>query len=460
MLKILNSQNRYLLRSLKVTILIFSVFLSMNFEVVGQDYDRMSKSELREGIYALSRRLDSISILNRDLFVRKDKLEADLQSKNEDLARVNSLRRLLENEIEGYKSKENEISELSDIIQNLRGEINAYKDSIAALNRQESALRADFSLNTEKFKKLVNSQDDSLKNLLNKLLDYGVVLNKENALTKADDFLNNYFENIVPLNNESFKMILKKVILEGRYIPENQYENKISEKDYAGFYRGELAIGEDRRSYYNEETTKYNFFQDVPEMIGADMLSFYHAVPNIPWQRAKSFNNYVLPISLQAFNSKLPTIEILKNKLFTLKYPSEKEESFLFNARKLTQSTNNQRSFLQLELANEAVKNDGSDNTAMDMVWRIYVLGKDCYIALSARQLRRLNLELMDSRDGVQIRTSDGDKMSTGNNYSDDRYNTTGRGIYIGRKKDDFMENAYYFDPDGIIYLFKLIKLS
>jgi len=458
MSKMLNSQNRYFLRSLKVTILIFSVFLSMNFEVVAQDYDRMSKSELREGIYGLSRRLDSISILNRDLFVRKDKLEADLQSKNEDLARVNSLRRLLENEIEGHKSKENEISELSDIIQNLRGEINAYKDSIAALNRQESALRADFSLNAEKFKKLVSSQDDSLKILLNKLMDFGVIINDANALTKKDDFLNNYFENIVPLNNESFKMVLRKVILEGRYVPENRDNQEINEKDYAGFYRGRLAIGDYRYNY--DENRNYNFFQDVPEMIGADMLSFYHAVPNIPWQRAKSFNNYVLPISLQAFNSKLPTIEILKNKLFTLKYPSEKEESFLFNARKLTQSTNNQRSFLQLELANEAVKNDGSDNTAMDMVWRIYVLGKDCYIALSARQLRRLNLELMDSRDGVQIRTSDGDKMSTGNNYSDDRYNTTGRGIYIGRKKDDFMENAYYFDPDGIIYLFKLIKLS
>jgi len=193
----LNSQNLYLMRSLNLAILIFSVILSTNFEAVGQDYDRMSKSELREGIYALSRRLDSISILNRDLSIRKDKLEADLQSKNEDLARVNSLRRLLENEIEGYKSKENETSELSDIIQNLRGEINAYKDSIAALNRHESALRADFSLNTEKFKKLVSSQDDSIKNLLSKLLDFGIILNNENALTKTDDFLNNYFENIV-----------------------------------------------------------------------------------------------------------------------------------------------------------------------------------------------------------------------------------------------------------------------
>jgi len=193
----LNSQNLYLMRSLNLAILIFSVILSTNFEAVGQDYDRMSKSELREGIYALSRRLDSISILNRDLSIRKDKLEADLQSKNEDLARVNSLRRLLENEIEGHKSKENEISELSDIVLNLRGEINAYKDSIAALNRHESALRADFSLNTEKFKKLVSSQDDSIKNLLSKLLDFGIILNNENALTKTDDFLNNYFENIV-----------------------------------------------------------------------------------------------------------------------------------------------------------------------------------------------------------------------------------------------------------------------
>jgi len=90
------------------------------------------------------------------------------------------------------------------------------------------------------------------------------------------------------------------------------------------------------------------------------------------------------------------------------------------------------------------------------------VLGKDCYIALSARQLRRLNLELKDSRDGIQVRTSSGDKMSNDNIYvhSGDRYNTTGRGIYMCSKKDDFMENAYYLDPDGIIYLFKLIKLS
>ncbi len=454
----LNFQNRYLLRSLKLRILIFSVFLSVNFEAVGQDYEQMSKSELREGVYMLSRRLDSILVLNQNLDNRKKALEAEIQSKNEDLARVNSLRRLLENEIEGHKSKENEISELSDVIQDLRREINTHKDSIAALNRHESALRADFSLNTEKFKKLVSSQDDSIKNLLSKLLDFGIILNNENALTKTDDFLNNYFENIVPLNNESFKMVLRKVILEGRYIPENRDNQEIREKDYAGFYRGELAIGEDQ--YYHNEENKYNFFQDVPEMIGADMLSFYHAIPDLPWQRNKSINDYVLPITLQAFNSKLPTIEILRNKLFTLKYSNEKEESFLFNARKLTQSTNNQRSFLQLELANETVEKDGSDNTAMDMVWRIYVLGKDCYIALSARQLRRLNLELMDSRDGVQIRTSDGVKMSTGDYYSNDRYNTTGRGIYVGRKRDNFMENSYYFDPDGIIYLFKLIKRS
>jgi len=44
----------------------------------------------------------------------------------------------------------------------------------------------------------------------------------------------------------------------------------------------------------------------------------------------------------------------------------------------------------------------------------------------------------MDSRDGVNSINS----------------------VYVARKKDDFMAKAYYFDPDGIIYLFKLIKLS
>jgi len=69
-------------------------------------------------------------------------------------------------------------------------------------------------------------------------------------------------------------------------------------------------------------------------MIVADMLIFHQAIPNISWPSNKSINDYVFPITLQAFNSKLTTIEVLKNKLFTLRYPNEKEKSFLFNARK------------------------------------------------------------------------------------------------------------------------------
>ena len=50
-------------------------------------------------------------------------------------------------------------------------------------------------------------------------------------------------------------------------------------------------------------------------MIVADMLIFHQAIPNISWPSNKSINDYVLPITLQAFNSKLPTIVCIPAKL-------------------------------------------------------------------------------------------------------------------------------------------------
>jgi hypothetical protein len=110
----------------------------------------------------------------------------------------------------------------------------------------------------------------------------------------------------------------------------------------------------------------------------------------------------------------------------------------LFNVKQTqSEDNNNQRKILQIELANEEVEADGSNNTAKDIVWRFFAIENECYLALTLGQLNRLNLKL----------------------FSDDyyyEYAKTGEGIYLSRNKDLFMDGSYYIDPREIIYLFKL----
>jgi len=50
-------------------------------EMRSQDYQRMSKSELREGIMKISGNLDSVIFLNQNLMRRVFMLERDLEDK-------------------------------------------------------------------------------------------------------------------------------------------------------------------------------------------------------------------------------------------------------------------------------------------------------------------------------------------------------------------------------------------
>ena len=86
------------------------------------------------------------------------------------------------------------------------------------------------------------------------------------------------------------------------------------------------------------------------------------------------FNDYIILKNKDYFDSNLPQIEILKNKLFTIIYNDDTEESFLFNVKE--SNPNNQRNTLQIDLANEGVEN----NTANDIVWRMFAL-EHCYFS-------------------------------------------------------------------------------
>jgi hypothetical protein len=171
-----------------------------------------------------------------------------------------------------------------------------------------------------------------------------------------------------------------------------------------------------------------------------------------------NFNNYVISKNSDYFNSKLPKIEVLKNKLFTIKYNDGSEESFLFNVKQIeSEDNNNQRKILQIELANEEVKADGSNNTAKDIVWRFFAIENECYLALTLGQLNRLNLKLISVDKGLEAYSETRQTIDFTSDYrSYYKYTTTGEGLYLSRNKDLFMDSSKYINPEKIIYLFKL----
>jgi hypothetical protein len=242
---------------------------------------------------------------------------------------------------------------------------------------------------------------------------------------QSNDFLNNYFFNQRPLNNNTFNLKLSKVIV------------------------GDTKAGDRYNSYDNDYAD--GTVERLPEILNAENLIFYKATPNIQNYRNKNKNDLVHNTTLEEFNAELPEIEILKNKLFTLNYKNGTQESFLYNIGSTYINGNNQsvtvgnnlRKALNIELANEEVKEDGSNNDAKDIIWRIYAIENECYLALSLSQLQRIQILIPD--------------------FSEDKYYyqvTSGKEYLLARKKDNFMSHADYLNPKELIYLFKLIEVK
>jgi hypothetical protein len=173
-----------------------------------------------------------------------------------------------------------------------------------------------------------------------------------------------------------------------------------------------------------------------------------------------NIKEYLIEKNLSYFNALLPKVEVLKNKLFTIKYVDGSEESFLYNA-KFISGSNNYRRVLQMELANEEVKEDGRNNTTKDIVWPIYAIGDECYLALSSSQLRRLNISVYGPSDGLD----DGDDylnkdFASTYSYGNSSQYTAGRGIYFGRVKDSYMGLEGIAEISQMVFLFKLKKVE
>ena len=393
-----------------IFLLIISLFSAS--ATSAQELEKMNKSELREQVVNLITKIDSLKAENKkyqDLFIKL----------TENLSQLEQRSSQLENK---FKSNELEIGKLKKIISENELEIVKLNKIISDSEVEKKRIISSNQIEISKLNKKLLVLQDSIQGI------QSVVSYDTSVSLNTNDFLNQYYFNQIPLPNNSFSLILSKLV----------YGSALSNERYS----------------YNDDENKGAVIR-IPEILDANSFTYWSVKPNIPtspWD----FNKFLLPKNSDYFNTRLPKIEILKNKLFTLKYIDGKEESFLFNVKKFVSKLgDNQRKVLQIELANEQVKDDGSNDTSRDIVWRFFAIENECYLALTAEQLNRLDLKLTPVNNGIEIFDENSKTRFINQGYYS-YWKTTGQGIYLSRNKDIFMSESRYVDPDEVIYLFKL----
>jgi len=396
------------------------IYLLSNSAFTAQDVNKMKKSQLKEHILDLSTKIDSLKDVNYMLEESKDSLLLNvslLVSTNDmneiEISRLNNLVLTNNQEIERLQSDlDIKIATLDETILNYQDSIVQLQESI--LNQQDSIVQLQES---------VLNHQDSIVQLQDSLS------NSQTTTNTSNDFLNKYYFDQIPLPNNSFQLVLSKIVFGNRQI-------------------------NNRSDYYDEEKNKGSVLH-LPVTLDGNAFSYWSAKPNVKLtQNSRSlFSIYLNLENKDYFDSKLPQIEILKNKLFTIIYNDDTEESFLFNVKE--SNPNNQRNTLKIDLANEGVEN----NTANDIVWRIFAIENECYLALTYIQLNRLKLDLYPDIQAYRAEYNETNYIHDISDYYLSHYITTGNGIYISRNKDSYMDESEYIKPENLIFLLKLKEL-
>ena len=435
------------------------IYLLSNSAFTAQDINKMKKSQLKEHILGLSTKIDSLKDVNYMLEESKDSLLLNvslLVSTNDmneiEISRLNNLVLTNNQEIERLQSDldlkiatlDETILNYQDSIAQLQESVLNHQDSIAqlqesVLNHQDSIVQLQDYNERQGYNfgdDILNYQDsmvqlqESVLNHQNSIVQLQDSLsNSQTTTNSSNDFLNNYFFDQIPLPNNSFQLVLSKIVFGNR-----QINNK--------------------SDYYDEEKNKGSVLH-LPEILDGNAFSYWSAKPNV-WLTQNSRSLFSIYLNLENkdyFDSKLPQIEILKNKLFTIIYNDDTEESFLFNVKE--SNPNNQRNTLKIDLANEGVEN----NTANDIVWRIFAIENECYLALTYIQLNRLKLDLYPDIQAYRAEYNETNYIHDISDYYLSHYITTGNGIYISRNTDSYMDESQYINPENLIFLLKLKEL-
>ena len=373
---------------------ILFVVLFAHAQLIAQDYEDMSKRELRKVVPQFLKQIDSLKQECSELQNR----QVDLQGKQSVYVAEN------EKKLTTYKS---EVLKLNNMLLEEKSKLDH--------------LRADVMVNNTRLNNGLSMLKDSVLHLNNKIVVYNdsvLKLNKiisENALTLKDgseeskksgsDFLNNYYVKQAPLNNNSFILVLNKLICFSDK-QRNNYKNicnnysEVLDKNDVNYWVGDATTG------------KYND------------------------------GSFILKNSAY-FDSNFPSIKILENKLFKLIYNNGEEEAFLFNI--LSENNHHQRVSFQIELKSDD-KITRDYNNSPDITWSFWVIEKECYLSLDYSQLTRLRLKNINN--GINA------LENQNYNYND------GNGIYFSRTNKALLSPSNYINPNDLVFLFKLKQIT
>lgn len=327
-----------------------------------------------------------------------------------------------------FNESTDQIVSLKEKVENLNSSLlntnNEIKKNLEANQKIKANLQNIENKNIELYNEKI-----SLKDSINKLIQEIIALNSDsnisnNHLNNPDDFLNNYYAFPKPLNLNSFELVFEKIMF---------FDNQ------------------DRNNSYNYRYNS-NFVDFVPENISVvDNFEISRLNP-VKLKRSSPNGNYLYPMEnfaqsiisrpIKSLEELLPRIEILKNKLVTFKYPDGKEESFLFNSEK--NKKNNFRDYITFTLSNEDLDQN------KDIIWNIFVIGNEAFLALNKNQINRLGINLTY----IPTTWSKNSYISLSDNSIEPL-----DGLFISRTIDAYMDNGYFLNPENLIYLFKLKEI-
>jgi len=356
-------------------------------------------------------------------------LEEDIKQLNDTLLKFENDKNLLEN---GISYLENLNSENEKKKNTYAAQLNKIQEENASYAAQLNKIQeesASYAAQLYTIQEELKSKKDSIKYLLLELnsitsdnLDSEI--NNPKSKLNPNDFLNNYVVNRKPLNNNTFSFQLVKVLT---------YRGE----DYYGNYSAPSIIDAD--NFY---------FQYIPEGKNINKVTEQALISKKP---------------ISFFGSLMPQVEVLKNKLVTIKYNDGSEESLLYNFKSEKNSLNEN---LRITLASEEVNNSYNNNKG-DITWQICQINGEHYISLSYEELKRLKVPLDDELEKVNYVSNDVSNDVTYQSscylenlpyaYRKDYINLTLEKFWLTQKKNRFVEKDTKVNPNKCRYLFKLI---
>lgn len=264
------------------------------------------------------------------------------------------------------------------------------------------------------------------------------------------DFTNAfYIKPSFPSNMSSFSLRLEKLVL-GTL---TQQEHKIVESDYEDSkytqdaYRITTTQGEELNS--NERIKIPENIVNIPEIVDMTEIQFYQSIKGETFSAGTTFREVSKTIEADIFNKSMPEFTILNNKLLTANYASGKSESFIVQISRDSSITNNGNYTLKVSLANEDLT-----QKRKDMIWRLFRIEHEVYVALSYRQMMRLEIPLIP----LNMFSTENEGRITFVNPNGLPYSPTfeaSTGFYMERLHTNTTLHKQ-IDPNSTLYLFKI----